>query len=145
MYVVSQALMTSVTGLHFHCGALASAERPPHPDLATVVSGADLLVMAEGVSDNENLVALFGNAAAFGVGGVVLDAISADPLYRRSVRVSIGKDRQEGEERRRHPAQPGGPPLVVGHVYRGRAVDEGEYKCRGRIEQHIGAACRPAA
>jgi len=91
VYSVSQALMTSVTGFHFHRGALASADRRPHPDLATVVAGADLVVMAEGVTDNENLGALFRNAAAFGVGGVVLDATSADPLYRRSVRVSMGQ------------------------------------------------------
>ncbi|HEV2760667.1 MAG TPA: RNA methyltransferase, partial [Acidimicrobiales bacterium] len=53
--------------------------------------GADLVLMAEGVTDNENLGSLFRNAAAFGVGGVVLDATSADPLYRRSVRVSMGQ------------------------------------------------------
>jgi len=91
VYSVSQALMTTVTGFHFHRGALASAARRPHPDLAAVVAGADLVVMAEGVTDNENLGALFRNAAAFGVGGVVVDATSADPLYRRSVRVSMGQ------------------------------------------------------
>ncbi len=91
VYRVSQALMTKVTGFHFHRGALASAERRPHPDLATVAGGAYLVLMAEGVTDNENLGSLFRNAAAFGVGGVVLDATSADPLYRRSVRVSMGQ------------------------------------------------------
>ena len=91
VYTVSQALMTSITGFHFHRGALASAERRPPPALAEVVDGADLVVMAEGVTDNENLGALFRNAAAFGAGGVVLDATSADPLYRRSVRVSMGQ------------------------------------------------------
>ena len=91
VYTVSQVLMTLVTGFRFHRGALASAERLPHPDLAGVVGGADLVVMAEGVSDNENLGALFRNAAAFGADGVILDATSADPLYRRSVRVSMGQ------------------------------------------------------
>ena len=91
LYSVSQALMTSVTGFHFHRGALASARRRPVPDLATVAGGADLMLMAEGVTDNENLGALFRNAAAFGVEGVVVDTTSADPLYRRSVRVSMGQ------------------------------------------------------
>lgn len=91
VYTVSQALMTTVTGFHFHRGALASAHRRPPPDLATVAGGADLVLMAEGVTDNENLGAMFRNAAAFGVGGVVVDATSADPLYRRSVRVSMGQ------------------------------------------------------
>jgi tRNA G18 (ribose-2'-O)-methylase SpoU len=90
VYVVSQELMTAIAGFRFHRGALASAVRLPHPELATVVAGAGLILMTEGVSDNENLGALFRNAAAFGVAGVVLDATSADPLYRRSVRVSMG-------------------------------------------------------
>jgi tRNA G18 (ribose-2'-O)-methylase SpoU len=90
VYVVSQALMTSIAGFRFHRGALASAGRRPQPDLATVVAGAGVVLMVEGVTDNENVGALFRNAAAFGVDGVVLDATSADPLYRRSVRVSMG-------------------------------------------------------
>jgi tRNA G18 (ribose-2'-O)-methylase SpoU len=90
VYLVSQALMTSIAGFRFHRGVLASAGRRPQPDLATVVDGAGLVLMVEGVTDNENLGSLFRNAAAFGVGGVVLDASSADPLYRRSVRVSMG-------------------------------------------------------
>ena len=91
VYTVSQALMTSIAGFNFHRGALASADRRPHPALEEVVARARLLLMVEGVTDNENLGALFRNAAAFGVDGVVLDATSADPLYRRSVRVSMGQ------------------------------------------------------
>ena len=90
VYLVSQALMTLIAGFRFHRGVLASAGRRPQPDLATVVHGAGLVLMVEGVTDNENLGSLFRNAAGFGVGGVVLDATSADPLYRRSVRVSMG-------------------------------------------------------
>jgi tRNA G18 (ribose-2'-O)-methylase SpoU len=44
----------------------------------------------EGVNDHENLGAIFRNAAAFGVSAVLMDPTSADPLYRRSVRVSVG-------------------------------------------------------
>ena len=51
---------------------------------------ARLLLLTEGVNDHENLGALFRNAAAFGVDGVLLDPTTADPLYRRSVRVSMG-------------------------------------------------------
>jgi tRNA G18 (ribose-2'-O)-methylase SpoU len=42
------------------------------------------------LNDFENLGALFRNAAAFGVDAVLLDPQCADPLYRRSVRVSMG-------------------------------------------------------
>jgi tRNA G18 (ribose-2'-O)-methylase SpoU len=44
----------------------------------------------EGLNDFENLGSLFRNAAAFGVEAVLLDPRCADPLYRRSVRVSMG-------------------------------------------------------
>ena len=90
VYLVGQDLMTSIAGFRFHRGVLATAGRRPPPDLAPVVAGAGQVLMAEGVTDNENLGSLFRNAAAFGVAGVVLDATSADPLYRRSVRVSMG-------------------------------------------------------
>ena len=46
--------------------------------------------MLEGLNDFENLGSLFRNAAAFGVDAVLLDPTCADPLYRRSVRVSMG-------------------------------------------------------
>jgi tRNA G18 (ribose-2'-O)-methylase SpoU len=48
------------------------------------------MAILEGLNDHENLGALFRNAAAFGVAGILLDPTCADPLYRRSVRVSIG-------------------------------------------------------
>jgi tRNA G18 (ribose-2'-O)-methylase SpoU len=82
--------MTSVTGFHFHRGALAAAARRPPVGLDEATDGADLVVVVDGVNDNENLGGLFRNAAAFGAGAVVLDRTSADPLYRRCIRVSMG-------------------------------------------------------
>jgi tRNA G18 (ribose-2'-O)-methylase SpoU len=49
-----------------------------------------LLAMLEGVGDHENLGSIFRNAAALGVDGVLLGPGCSDPLYRRSVRVSMG-------------------------------------------------------
>jgi len=46
--------------------------------------------VVEKITDHENLGGVFRNAAAFGIDVVLLDAESADPLYRRCVRVSIG-------------------------------------------------------
>ncbi|HEX3622313.1 MAG TPA: RNA methyltransferase [Acidimicrobiales bacterium] len=90
VYLIGQTAMTAVTGFAFHRGALAAAARRPPIGLDEVADGADLLVVAEGVNDNENLGGLFRNAAAFGAAGLVLDRASADPLYRRAIRVSMG-------------------------------------------------------
>jgi len=89
-YLATQDVVDAIGGFNFHRGALASADRRPLPDLATVAAATDLAVLIEGVNDHENLGALFRNAAAFGAGAVVLDPTTADPLYRRSTRVSMG-------------------------------------------------------
>ncbi len=90
VYRVTQAVMEAICGFNFHRGAVAAADRKPLPSLAEVAEAAGSLVVVEGVNDGENLGAIFRNAAAFGVGGVVLDPTAADPLYRRAVRVSMG-------------------------------------------------------
>jgi tRNA G18 (ribose-2'-O)-methylase SpoU len=82
--------VAAITGFAFHRGVLATASRLPLPPVAQVVAPADLLLVVVGVNDHENLGALFRNAAAFGVDGVLLDSTTPDPLYRRSVRVSAG-------------------------------------------------------
>ena len=48
------------------------------------------MAVIEGLNDPENIGALFRNAAAFGVAGVLVDPTCSDPLYRRSIRVSAG-------------------------------------------------------
>ena len=88
--VADREVLRSVVGFDLHRGALASVERPRAIDAAEVAGNAELLLLTEGVNDHENLGALFRNAAAFGVDGVLLDPTTADPLSRRSVRVSMG-------------------------------------------------------
>ena len=81
----------AVTGFNFHRGVIAAVDRRPMPPVASVVAApARRLAVVEGVNDHENLGALFRNAAGFGIDGVLLDPTAADPLYRRSVRVSMG-------------------------------------------------------
>jgi tRNA G18 (ribose-2'-O)-methylase SpoU len=82
--------MAAITGFDFHRGVLASADRLPLPRVDDVVRDARVIAVVEGLGDHENLGALFRNAAAFAVDAVLLDPTTADPLYRRSVRVSVG-------------------------------------------------------
>ncbi|HET6499240.1 MAG TPA: RNA methyltransferase [Amycolatopsis sp.] len=89
-YVTSPEVMAEVVGFHLNRGVLAVADRAPQPAAGEILAGARVVAVLEGVGDHENLGALFRNAAALGVGGVLLGAGCADPLYRRSVRVSMG-------------------------------------------------------
>lgn len=82
--------MAEITGVRFHRGVLAVAERPRLPTVEELLARSRRLLVLEGVNDHENIGALFRNAAAFGVDAVVLDPATADPLYRRSTRVSLG-------------------------------------------------------
>lgn len=90
VFVGAPALLEAVTGFHIHRGVVASVSRLPLPDAEELVAGARRVLVVEAVNDHENLGALFRNAAAFGVDAVLLDPRCSDPLYRRSVRVSVG-------------------------------------------------------
>jgi tRNA G18 (ribose-2'-O)-methylase SpoU len=91
VYVASNETMRTITGFHFHRGALAAAGRPPPADWRALVRGQRLIAVAEDVGDHENMGALFRNAAAFGVTAILLSPGSVDPLYRRAIRVSMGQ------------------------------------------------------
>ncbi len=89
-YATDASTMAAVIGFHLNRGVLAVADRPGPADHIELLDGARLVAVPEGVNDHENLGALFRNAAAFGVDGVLLGPRCGDPLYRRSVRVSMG-------------------------------------------------------
>ncbi len=82
--------VAAVAGFDVHRGVLAAAERLPPAGLDETLGASRLVLVTEGLGDHENLGALFRNAAALGAGAVLLDPTTADPLYRRSVRVSLG-------------------------------------------------------
>jgi tRNA G18 (ribose-2'-O)-methylase SpoU len=90
VYVVAQDVMNAVTGFNIHRGAIAAAARPEPRAPAPLLRRARTVAVLEGVNDLENLGAVFRNAAAFGIDAVLLDPTTADPLYRRCVRVSLG-------------------------------------------------------
>jgi tRNA G18 (ribose-2'-O)-methylase SpoU len=89
VYVVGDEVMSAVTGFDVHRGVLGLALRLRLPAPEELL-GTSPVVVVEGVNDQENLGSIFRNAAAFGAGAVLLDPTCADPLYRRSVRVSLG-------------------------------------------------------
>jgi tRNA G18 (ribose-2'-O)-methylase SpoU len=90
VYLVSPQVAEQVTGYRVHRGALASMQRRPLRPVADVVAGARRIAVLEDIVDHTNVGAIFRCVAALGFDAVVLAPRCADPLYRRSVRVSMG-------------------------------------------------------
>lgn len=93
LIVASDEIIESLAGFHVHRGVLAIGVRAPfeHLDpLSPAFVDAPLLLALDGVNNMDNVGALFRAAAAFGVGGALLSRASHDPLYRKSIRVSMG-------------------------------------------------------
>ncbi len=90
VYVVPPAVAEQLTGYHVHRGALASMRRRPLPGLAEVLADAARIVVLEDIVEHANVGSIFRCAAALGFDAVVLAPRCADPLYRRSVKVSMG-------------------------------------------------------
>ena len=91
--VCERPVIDAVAGFPMHRGVLAIGRSEPPQDLAQALAGLkdDALVLAcHGISNHDNMGGLFRNAAAFGVDLVCLDGQCCDPLYRKSIRVSVG-------------------------------------------------------
>jgi len=73
-----------------HRGAIASMHRPPLADVAELLAGARRVVVLEDIVDHTNVGAIFRSVAGLGADAVLITPRCADPLYRRSVRVSMG-------------------------------------------------------
>ena len=82
--------LEAITGYRVHRGALAAFERPALPDPAVLLASARRVVVLEDIVDHTNVGAIFRSVAALGADAVLVSPRCADPLYRRSVRVSMG-------------------------------------------------------
>lgn len=90
IYVGSSELLHELTGFDMHRGALASMQRPDLPSVAELLLYAKRVVVLEDIVDHTNVGAIFRAAAGLGADAVLITPRCADPLYRRSVRVSMG-------------------------------------------------------
>jgi tRNA G18 (ribose-2'-O)-methylase SpoU len=89
-YVAEPDVVAAVVGFDLHRGAVAVAERPQTRDPEDVLAGAEVVAVLEGVNDRENLGAVARSAVALGIDALLLAPDCADPLSRRSIRVSMG-------------------------------------------------------
>jgi len=89
VFLVTEDLAEQVTGFHVHRGALASLHRERRHRLDELVAMQRVVVL-EDIVDHTNVGAIIRNAAALGWDGALLSPRAADPLYRRSIKVSMG-------------------------------------------------------
>lgn len=95
IFLVPEEESEQVTGFRVHRGALAAMERPAPTDAAELLASLPAgrrhaVAVLEGLVDHTNVGAIFRSAAALGMSAVLLDDTCADPLYRRSIRTSMG-------------------------------------------------------
>ncbi|MBA69385.1 MAG: RNA methyltransferase [Rhizobiales bacterium] len=93
VYVADRAVMDAITGFAMHRGVLALGRHAPSPDLARFLANLPeeaLVVACCGISNHDNMGAIFRNAGVFGADGVVIDETCCAPLYRKAIRVSVG-------------------------------------------------------
>ena len=93
--VAPMSVLETVAGFPIHRGVIASGNRKPLDGrtIDEIVPAADrsaTLLVLESIRNIDNIGMLFRVAAAFGVDGVILSPDCHDPLYRKSLRVSIG-------------------------------------------------------
>jgi tRNA G18 (ribose-2'-O)-methylase SpoU len=90
VFVGESAVLEALTGYHLHRGALAAMHRPELPEVADLLADAKRVVVLEDIVDHTNVGAIFRSVAGLGADAVLISPRCADPLYRRSVRVSMG-------------------------------------------------------
>ncbi len=83
-------VLTQLTGFKLTRGMLCAMYRPKLPSVADICKNARCVAVLEDVMNPTNVGAIFRSAAALGIDAVVLTSASSDPLYRRSIRVSMG-------------------------------------------------------
>jgi len=94
VFRVSRSVMDAVSGVRFHQGCVAAGERRVPRPPAELLDGDGLVVVLEQVSDPDNVGSIFRSALTFGVRAVFLTPGTANPLYRKAIRTSMGASLQ---------------------------------------------------
>lgn len=93
VYVAEGPVLDAIAGFHLHRGVLALGRRANSPSAVELIASlpqTSLVLVGCGISNHDNIGALFRNAAGFGADAVLLDETCCDPLYRKALRVSVG-------------------------------------------------------
>lgn len=90
IYTAPSEVLAQLTGAKLIQGALCAMRRKELPSAKSILESAERVAVLEDVMNPTNVGAIFRSAAALGFDAVILTPSSSNPLYRRSVRVSMG-------------------------------------------------------
>lgn len=92
IYLAAPPVMNQIVGFNMHRGVLAIGRRTNPWSIPDLVRRGGPLLILENLTNHDNLGGIFRNAAGLGGPGcaILLSPRCADPLYRKSLRVSMG-------------------------------------------------------
>lgn len=90
IYTADSDVLTGITGFKLTQGILCAMRRKKIPTSDEICKSSNKIAVLEDVMNQTNIGAIIRSAAALDVDAVLLTESSSDPLYRRSVRVSMG-------------------------------------------------------
>ena len=90
VFTADGAVLTKLTGYSLTRGALCAMKRRELPSVEEVCRNAKRIAVLENIMNQTNVGAVFRSAAALNMDAVLLTPACSNPLYRRSVRVSMG-------------------------------------------------------
>lgn len=90
VYTANSEILTKITGFKLTQGVLCAMRRQALPAVDDILKKYRKIAVLEDVMNQTNIGAVIRSAAAMNFDAVILTPASSDPLYRRSVRVSMG-------------------------------------------------------
>lgn len=90
VYTSDSSTLTKLTGFRLTQGILCAMKRRSLVSPEKILEKAHRIAVLENIMNQTNIGAVFRSAAALGFDAVLLTPSCSDPLYRRSVRVSMG-------------------------------------------------------
>lgn len=90
VYTADSDILTSIAGFRLTQGVLCAMRRKELPKASEICRNATRIAVLEDIMNQTNTGAVFRSAAALGFEAVLLTSGCSNPLYRRSVRVSMG-------------------------------------------------------
>lgn len=90
VYTADSEILTAIAGFKLTQGVLCAMRRKTLPDAVEICSNASRIAVLEDIMNQTNVGAIFRSASALGFEAVILTSGCSNPLYRRSVRVSMG-------------------------------------------------------